>query len=218
MGRPWPWVRPPGKGLQCRRPCENVPHIQVDPSVPGIRALLDYRADTGRVLSELAETLLRGPSPLSPAERELIAAFVSDRNACRFCTASHGAAAKHQLGGGAAHARLVEAVKDDYRQADISPKLKALLAIADKVRGDARTVNRHDVDAARQTGATDRDIHDAVLIAAAFCMFNRYVDGLRANTPTDAAIYDLMGERMAKNGYLAASILPGGRPAPLPSD
>ncbi|MHB8633047.1 MAG: carboxymuconolactone decarboxylase family protein [Thermoplasmatota archaeon] len=192
-----------------------MPHISVDPSVPGIRAFMNYRPDTGKALSELAEALLRGPSPLTAGERELVASFVSNRNHCRFCTASHSAAAKHQLGGGAADAALVEAVKSDYKSAAISEKMKALLAIAEKVQGDARTVTKGDIDVARRAGATDRDIHDAVLIAAAFCMFNRYVDGLAATTPSDGALYDLMGERMAKNGYLQASILAGGKPAPL---
>jgi uncharacterized peroxidase-related enzyme len=192
-----------------------MPHIAVDPTVPGIRAFLNYRPDTGKALSEFAEALLRGPSPLTPGERELIASFVSDRNECRFCANSHSAAAKHQLGGGAREAEIVDAVKGDFERAPISRKLKSLMAIADKVRRDAREVGPDDIQQAKDAGATDRDIHDAVLIAAAFCMFNRYVDGLAATTPTDPEIYDQMGERMAKNGYLQASFLPGGKPAPL---
>ena len=196
-----------------------MPHIAVDPTIPGIRAFLNYRADTGAILSDFSEALLRGPSPLTVTERELIASFVSSRNECRFCTGAHSYAAKHNLLLGHATPEsaeaLVEAVKCDYTTAPVSPKLKALLAIADKVRADARTVSEADVAAARAAGAGDRDIHDAVLVAAAFCMFNRYVDGLRATTPTDAATYELIGERLAKNGYTKPSFLPGGKPAPL---
>ncbi|MHB8605033.1 MAG: carboxymuconolactone decarboxylase family protein [Thermoplasmatota archaeon] len=186
-----------------------MPHIASDPTIPGIRALMRYRPDTGLALSQLAEALLRGPSPLTSGEREMIAAFVSSRNECKFCERSHSGAAKHQLGGSDADAALVEAVKRDYRSAAVSPKMKALLAIADKVRGDARRVNDADIAAARAEGATDRDIHDAVLIAAAFCMYNRYVDGLGAVTPTDATVYDMMGKRMAHEGYMRKYILTG---------
>lgn len=179
-----------------------MPHIDVDASVPGIRSLLLYRPDTAEALNMLAERLLRGPSGLTPGERETIAAFVSSRNECRFCTGAHSAAAKHTLGGGDREAAIVEAVKLDYLEAPVSPKMKALLAIADKVRGDARRVTAADVAAAKAEGATDRDVHDAVLIAAAFCMYNRYVDGLAATTPADPRAYDAIGARLAKNGYL----------------
>ena len=67
---------------------------------------------------------------------------------------------------------------------------------------DARTVSPEDVQAARNNGASDRDIHDTVLIAATFCMFNRYVDGLSTLTPTDPKAYEAMGERMGTLGYI----------------
>jgi uncharacterized peroxidase-related enzyme len=150
-------------------------------------------------MRELAEILLRGPSTLTSAERETIAAFVSFRNDCHFCQASHSAAAAHHPGGGY---DVVEAVKRDYSSAPVSPKLKALLAIAARVQQGGRQVSARDVDAARLEGATDVEIHDTVLIAAAFCMFNRYVDGLATLTPTDPQAYDAMGRRMASEGYL----------------
>lgn len=90
----------------------------------------------------------------------------------------------------------------DYHSAPISDKLKALLNIAGKVQSDARTVGEADVALARSFGASDRDIHDTVLIAAAFCMFNRYVDGLGTLTPSDPAEYRQMGERMGSLGYV----------------
>ena len=153
-------------------------------------------------MRELAEVLLRGPNSLTSAEREMIAAFVSNRNDCHFCHASHRAAAAHHLNG---RYDVVDAVKQDYQSAPVSPKLKALLAIAAKVQDSGKQVTTADVEQARHEGATDREIHDAVLIAAAFCMFNRYVDGLATLTPTDEQAYDMMGQRMAKDGYVRAN-------------
>jgi len=80
--------------------------------------------------------------------------------------------------------------------------MKALLAIAGKVRISGRYVTPEDVEEARRQGANDRDIHDTVLIAAAFSMFNRYVDGLDSWTPTDPAEYEEMGKRMGESGYV----------------
>ncbi len=129
----------------------------------------------------------------------MIAAFVSSLNACRFCHASHRAAAAHHLD---CRYDIVDAVTADYETAPVSAKLKALLAIAAKVQQSGQHVTGADIESARANGATDIEIHDAVLIAAAFCMFNRYVDGLAAVTPTDPQAYDAIGERMAKQGYV----------------
>jgi uncharacterized peroxidase-related enzyme len=150
-------------------------------------------------MRELAEVLLRGENSLSSAERETIAAFVSSRNDCHFCQASHSAAAAHHEGGSY---DIVDAVKRDYREAPVSSKLKALLAIAAKVQQSGKLVSASDVEVARAAGATDLEIHDTILIAAAFCMFNRYVDGLAMLTPTDPKLYDAMGQRMAQEGYV----------------
>ena len=178
-----------------------MPHIPLQENVPGIRSLVLYRPDTGKPLYELAQTLLRADSPLRPAERELIAAYVSSRNACTFCMCSHAAAARFLYQD---EQQTVDLALDDYQHAPISDKLKALLAIAGKVQEDARSVGAADVALARQHGATDRDIHDTVLIAAAFCMFNRYVDGLATITPAadDAAAWAQMGARMGTMGYV----------------
>jgi uncharacterized peroxidase-related enzyme len=152
-------------------------------------------------MRELAETLLRGPNTLTSGEREMIATFVSSRNECAFCRDSHRAAAAHHLGG---NYELVDAVRRDYQNAPVSPKLKALLAIAAKVQESGKQVTADDVAQARSAGATDVEIHDTVLIAAAFSMFNRYVDGLATLTPSDPRAYDAMGERMAHQGYVRA--------------
>ena len=150
-------------------------------------------------MRELAEILLRGPSTLTSGEREMIATFVSSRNDCDFCQLSHRAAAAHHLEG---NYELVDAVKRDAESAPVSPKLKALLSIAGKVQQDGKLVATADIDRARAAGATDIEIHDTVLIAAAFSMFNRYVDGLATVTPRDPAAYDAMGKRMAREGYV----------------
>ncbi|UOE51273.1 peroxidase-related enzyme [Mucilaginibacter sp. SMC90] len=173
-------------------------HINVPEGVPGIRSLVMFRPETGQYLYELAEVLLRGESTLSPADRELIATYVSYRNNCTFCYSSHAAAARCLYED---DALIVDEVLRDMTEAPISAKLKALLNIAGKVQVLGKEVKQEDVDAARGQGATDREIHDAVLIAAAFSMFNRYVDGLGSLTPTDPEAYAEMGKRMAK-GYV----------------
>jgi uncharacterized peroxidase-related enzyme len=185
-----------------------VPHIQLPPDLPGITGAFAFRPETARPMRELAEVLLRGPNSLTSGEREMIASFVSSRNDCTFCRDSHRASAAHHLDG---DYELVDAVNTDFRNSTVSPKLKALLAIAGKVAESGRNVTTADVEKARFEGATDEEIHDAVLIAAAFCMFNRYVDGLATWTPTDPDLYHAMGERMAHQGYVPP-------PAPVAAD
>jgi uncharacterized peroxidase-related enzyme len=150
----------------------------------------------------LVEVLLTGPSTLSRGERELIATYVSSRNCTQYCHSIHGAIAAAHLGGDEA---LVKQVKTDFTQAAISPKLKALLVIAGKVQQDGKLVTPTDVEAARKLGATDVEIHDTVLIAAAFCMYNRYVDGLGTDQPDDEALYRERGRRVARDGYVTVS-------------
>jgi uncharacterized peroxidase-related enzyme len=173
-------------------------HIKVEEGVPGIRSLVMFRPETGKPLYELAQVLLRGPSPLTEAERELIAAYVSYRNDCMFCMSSHAAAARCLYG---EEKSIVDDVLQDMQQSKVSDKMKALLNIAGKVQVLGKEVKPVDIALARSFGADDREIHDTVLIAASFSMFNRYVDGLASFTPTDAATYEEMGKRMAK-GYV----------------
>ena len=172
-------------------------HIKVAEGVPGIRSLVLFRPETGKPLYELAQILLRGPSPLSEAERELIAAYVSHRNDCMFCRNSHAAAAKCLYG---EQEYLVDDVLQDLQLSSVTDKMKALLNIAGKVQILGNKVTPEDIEEARSLGADDREIHDTVLIAASFSMFNRYVDGLASFTPTDPTVYEEMGKRMAK-GY-----------------
>ncbi len=174
-------------------------HIKVPEGVPGIRSLVMFRPETGKPLYELAQILLRDESPLSPAERELIATHVSSRNECMFCMSSHAAAARELLGD---QKEVVDCVIKDVNTAPVSPKMKALLNIAGKVQVNGKQVKPEDIEEARQHGAHDRDIHDTVLIAATFSLFNRYVDGLASFTPTDPKAYEEMGKRMSSMGYV----------------
>jgi len=153
-----------------------------------------------RPLNELVEVLLRGPSTLTRGERELIAAYVSSLNDCRYCSLSHSAYAAAQLPGGTP---LVQQVCADVQGAPVSAKLKALLAIASAVKESGLKVTSEHVATARAAGATDMEIHDSVLIAAAFCMFNRYVDGLATIAPEDPDQYAARAGRIVENGYLA---------------
>ncbi len=174
-------------------------HIKLPEGLPGIVGPLAYRPETAKPLRELAEVLLRGPSPLTSGERELIATYVSSKNDCYFCQTSHGAAAAHHLGG---NEQLVVDVKQDFEVSPVSAKLKALLAIAGKVQQGGKNVTPADIKRARQHGATVLEIHDTVLIAAAFCMYNRYVDGLGTWAPRDSDLYRQMGAMMAEEGYI----------------
>jgi uncharacterized peroxidase-related enzyme len=181
-----------------------MPYIKTPDNIPGIRGLMNFRPDTGLALNQLAQALLADDASLSRSERELIASFVSNRNECKFCMSSHGAIAAHLPG---CNHEMVKAVWKDFATAPISDKLKALLNIAGKVQMGGKHVTENDIATAREKGASDMDIHDTVLIAAAFCMFNRYVDGLGATTPDDPAFYEIVGKQRAAEGYLTKSVL-----------
>ena len=191
-----------------------MPHIELANDMPGIVGLMMFRPETAGPLNALAEALLRADNSLSRGERESIAAYVSYLNECRFCEMSHSSFAALQLDDGW---DLVESVKDDPSAAPISDKLRALLAIAAAVQRGGRQVTHALVAAAREQGATDVEIHDTVLIAAAFCMFNRYVDGLAAQTPEDPEAYLPRARILVEHGYLAP-VHPGPPTAPPTGD
>jgi len=161
-----------------------------------------FRPETAKPLNELVEILLRGPNTLTPGERELIATYVSYLNDCHYCQSCHGAVAAAHLDG---DEDLVKHVKADFHHAAISDKLKVLLVIAAKVQKGGKNVTAEDVANARKHGATDLEIHDTVLISAAFCMYNRYVDGLGTTQPCDEAMYRERGKMVARDGYVAVS-------------
>jgi uncharacterized peroxidase-related enzyme len=176
-----------------------MPHIPLPPDLPGITGALAFKPALGAKFSAFAEELMRGPSALTHGERELIAAYVSASNDCYFCTASHASAAKHALDDDGA---TFPAVCADIDSAPISERMRTLLRIADKVLQGGREVTGADVARARAAGADDEQLHDTILIAATFCMANRYVDGLDTAAPRDPKLYEQAGKRLATNGYL----------------
>lgn len=173
-------------------------YIDINNDNPGIIGLFHFKPETAKPLCELAESLLRGPSPLTSGEREMIASYVSYQNECHFCHTSHGAAAAHHFDGDLS---LIEDIKNNFADTEITSKLRALLNVAAKVQKGGKNVTQEIVDEAKEAGASDEEIHDTVLIAAAFCMFNRYVDGLGTWSPEENSAYDEIGKMMANEGY-----------------
>jgi len=174
-----------------------MPYIPLEDHLPGITGLLEYRKDTAQPIRELTQFLLRGPSSLTEGERELIATVVSHRNECTFCTTAHTAAADTLLG----EEETSAGVKKDILTAPVSDKMKALLTIAAQVQESGKAVTSSSVQKAKEAGATDVEIHDTVLIAALFCLYNRYVDGLSTVTPSDPNFYKGLGKRLKDHGY-----------------
>ncbi len=172
-------------------------YIPLEEHLPGVTGLLEYDQEAAAPIRELTQILLRGVSTLSEGERELIATVVSNGNQCRFCTAAHSAAADILLGNN----ETSKKVKENIVTAPVSDKMKSLLTIALMVRENGKCVTQDAIDTARSRGATDIEIHDTVLIAALFCLYNRYVDGLATFTPTDPGFYTSLGERLKNHGY-----------------
>ena len=174
-------------------------HIELNNDLPGIRGLMAYRPETEAPLNFLAETLLRDDNnSLSRGERELIGTYVSYLNDCFFCQNVHGAMAGHYLG---CNIDQIDRIKQDFKTAELDGKMKALLAIAASVQKGGKNVTVDQIEEARNNGATDVEVHDTVLIAAAFCMFNRYVDGLATWAPTDRQFYVNRAPQRAVEGY-----------------
>jgi len=174
-------------------------HINLQNDLPGIRGPMAFRPETARPLNELAEILLHSNNSLPPGERELIGAYVSYLNDCFFCQQVHGAIAAHYMQCGPS---FIDDIKKDFQATSISLKLKALLTIAASVQKGGKFVTKEQIDSAKRLGATDMEIHDTVLIAASFCMFNRYVDGLATWAPTDREIYVQRAKIRAEEGYI----------------
>jgi uncharacterized peroxidase-related enzyme len=174
-------------------------HIDLKNDLPGIRGPMEYSPETGKALNELAEILLHDDNnSLTRGERELIGAYVSSENDCFFCQNVHGAMAQHYFN---SDTQFIDDIKKDYQSAPITGKLKALLAIAGSVQKGGKHVTDEQIKNAKSLGATDKEIHDTVLIAAAFCMFNRYVDGLNTWAPQDRQAYVDRAPMRARDGY-----------------
>lgn len=174
-----------------------MPHIELESHLPGITGLLEYRKDTGEPIRVLTQILFRGPSTLTQAERELIASVVSNGNECRFCTAAHTAAVDLLLG----EHTTSQMVKDNIDTAPVSEKMKALLTIAKFTGQNGKLVTPEIVAKAKAEGATDLEIHDTVLIAALFSLYNRYVDGMATAMPDEPGYFDMLADRIVNHGY-----------------
>ncbi|MEJ0054440.1 MAG: peroxidase-related enzyme [Bacteroidota bacterium] len=174
-------------------------HIKLPEGLPGIRGPMAFRPETAKPLNELAEVLLRSENSLTRGERELIATYVSSQNDCFFCQNAHGGIAQHYL---ECDMSFIDDVKKDYQSTSISEKMKALLGIAGSVQKGGKNVTEDQIKKAKSLGATDLEIHDTVLIAAAFCMYNRYVDGLATWAPQDRELYVKRGKQRAEEGYI----------------
>jgi uncharacterized peroxidase-related enzyme len=175
----------------------TMPYIKLEEHLPGITGLLEYRKDSAEPIRELTQELLRGKSTLTEGERELIATVVSNGNQCRFCTSAHTAAADVLM----MDNTVTVKIKENIETAPVSEKMKSLLTIAKKTGESGRKVSPDLIARARKAGATDIEIHDTVLIAALFCLYNRYVDGLATVTPENPEFYQTLAKRLVDNGY-----------------
>jgi uncharacterized peroxidase-related enzyme len=189
-----------------RRAAES-PLVGGLPDYPGILAAMMISPALATPLRALADALLVKPFAgltLHRAERELIATAVSAGNDCFYCMDTHAAFAatllrEQGLSASVARART-DAIKSG-RSDGLSEKLQALIRIALAVRDHGRKLCAADIANALAVGATDQDVQLAVLIAAAFCMYNRMVDGLRARTPADVTAHYARAEQIARYGY-----------------
>jgi uncharacterized peroxidase-related enzyme len=174
-----------------------MPHIELEAHLPGITGLLEYRKDTGQPIRDLTQILMRGPSTLTEAERELIATVVSHGNQCRFCTAAHAATVDMLLG----EDETSRKVKENIDTAPVSEKMKTLLTIAALTGKNGKLVTKEIIEKAKAEGATDIEIHDTVLIAALFSLYNRYVDGMATTMPADDNYFNVLADRLVNHGY-----------------
>lgn len=175
-------------------------YINVPDDLPGIRGLMAFRPETAKYINELAEILLRNDdNTLTRGERELIATYVSSENDCFYCQNAHGAIAQHYL---QCDMQFIDDIKDQFESMPVSDKLKSLLSIAGSVSKGGKYVTSEQIERAKQLGATDKEIHDTVLIAAMFCMCNRYVDGLGTTANPDREFYIGRGKMRAEEGYI----------------
>ena len=192
-----------------------MPHIALPPNKPGMVALGAYRPDVYSRIASLANLLLHESNPystLSLGDRELIATYVSSLNNCNYCQAAHGSVAAAHL----QDPKLVEGVKANFETSALTPKMKSLLRIAGLVQRSGKDVSKSAVESAKREGASDMDVHDSVLIASMFCMFNRYVDGLDTEIPSDMAAFASRGAVIAEKGYIMP-VPAKTEPGPLPA-
>lgn len=150
---------------------------------------------TARPLIDFHELLMRGESPLTVAERELIAAYVSGRNGCGYCHGVHTATAE-AFG---VPPGLLVALLTDLDSAPVDEGMRVLLAYVGKLTTDPARITEADADAVFAAGWDERALHDAVLVCSLFNFMNRMVNGL--GVTADDAYYALSGTRLHDVGY-----------------
>lgn len=169
------------------------------PSMPASASLLNLFQkfpDTSKPLIEFHEILLRGPSPFSECERELIAAYVSGLNRCRYCHGVHSATAEF-LG---VPVGAIDSLIDDVETAQVSEKMRPVLRYARKLTRDPRSVSQADADAIFSAGWEETALYHTVAVTALFNFMNRLVEGM--GIELDRAYVKPASERLAKSGYL----------------
>lgn len=174
-----------------------MPHVNLTSTYPGITGLLEDHPEPGAPIRDLTQYILRGPNTLTEGERELIASVVCVGNECQFCSTAHVTTAARYMDS----VEQVHAILSNPFAGGVSPRIAHLLEIAGVVRSGG-SVPDEMIASARNAGATDTEIHDTVLIAALFSLYNRYVDGLKTDLPSDASYYDMLADRLTTTGYV----------------
>lgn len=172
------------------------------PFLPSLRkgaSLLDlFKAfpATNEPLIQFHEVLLRGPSPFTEGERELIAAYVSGLNHCRYCHGVHVAAAELL---GASKSAILSAL-DDIDSSPIDEKMKPVLRYARKLTQQPNGLTQEDADAIFAVGWSEEALYHTVAVTALFNFMNRLVEGM--GIELDPSYVKPASERLAKGGYL----------------
>jgi uncharacterized peroxidase-related enzyme len=188
-GHRWPWH-------DLRLPAEvPMPFFPSLPGDAGVRHILQLNKPVGRHLIELHSALMRGDSPLAPAQHELIAAYVSGLNACQYCYGVHSETARAF---GLPETAL-EAMLSDLDTAPVEPKLRPLLAYAKKLTLMPAKMTQADADAVFAAGWSERALHDAVLTTCLFNFMNRLLEGHGCKGSEE--IFASRGPALKEEGY-----------------
>jgi uncharacterized peroxidase-related enzyme len=167
---------------------------------PGL--ILKPHPESGALVMRLTEVLLRGPSTMTPAQRELIAAYTSAVNACEFCYGAHAATAE-ALG---VDERWLTRLIDDVDTAPVDDKLKPILRYVRRLTRHPSSVRQQDVDAIFAAGWDEDAFYHVVAICGLFNFYNRLIDGYGVKSTPDYR--KRVGERLAEHGYGSALEIP----------
>ena len=170
------------------------------PTLPEDAAMLDVLRlfpEAARPLVQFHEALMRGTSPLTTGQRELLAAYVSGLNSCSYCRRVHGATAE-AFG---VPAELLNNLLVDVDRAEVDDRFKAMLRFVRKLTLEPASVTSQDATGVLSAGWDDRALHDAVMICGLFSCMNRVVLGLGLRADEEYALQ--AAARLSKEGYAA---------------